>query len=444
VRGHKRNFQMKKDIPVVAIVGRPNVGKSTLFNRMAGRRKAIVHSLPGVTRDRLYTDVDWSGRCLRIIDTGGIGTESSDDMHKLIERQAGFAIKEAEGIIFVCDGKQGITGVDEKIFEKLRGTNKKIFIAVNKIDTVDKQPLTGDFYKFGLEVFPISASHGIGIGELLDNIVSVMDSSYPKTKIKPVSVAIVGTPNVGKSSFINALLNEERVIVHSTPGTTRDSVDIIFGYKKNQVILIDTAGLRKISRLKESADLFSIIRTKENITRADAIILIIDAQRGILAEELHIAALVCKENKPLVICINKWDLMEDVKPQQFESSIRKKTSFLDFAPIVFISAKQGWNITDAVDKILYAYKCLFLKIDEERLKSTIEFAVSRRLPPVVGGERIFIEGVKQIKTDKPGIRLVMSTTPPKAKIPPDYLQYLKKCFQKIIGRCGVRVEIIKK
>lgn len=432
----------EKNIPVVAIIGKQNVGKSTLFNRIIGRRKAIVHSLPGVTRDRLYADIQWSGCWFRVVDTGGIGTETTtDQIYKAVEKQTDFAIKEADLIVFLCDGQQGFTVVDEKILDNLRKTGKKILLVVNKIDTLEKETLLSDFYKFGIDVFPVSATHGLGTGELLDKIVSFNRYIKSKEQRNIIHIAIVGTPNVGKSSFVNALLNEERVLVHHTPGTTRDSVDINFEYKDKQIVLVDTAGIRKISRLKESADLFSIIRTKDNIKKAGAVILILDALRGLASEELHIINLVCEQYKPLVICVNKWDIIKDIKKSEYENSIRKKAPFIDFIPVLFISAKQRWNIDSAIDKILHAYDSLFLRLDQEKLRRTLKVIVSRRPPPVVNTQRIFIKDVRQVDIGKPGIKIKLDMDT-RVKIPSNYLQYLKRYFQKLVREKGVAVRII--
>ena len=317
--------------PVVAIVGRPNVGKSTLFNRLAGARKAIVEDIPGVTRDRLYDSTDWAGREFIIIDTGGIRFDEEDLFAREVKLQAELAIEEADVIIFVVDTKDGITHEDEQVAELLRKSNRPVVLAANKVENFHKQLEYYEFYNLGLgDPIPISAMHGMNTDELLDAVISKFGppSQYAEDP-DAVKIAIVGRPNVGKSSLVNALLGEERVIVSDVPGTTRDAIDTPFRYNGKDYILIDTAGIRKKSRIKETTEKYSVIRALRSVDRADVVLIMLNAVDGVTEQDQRIAGYVHEQNKANIIVVNKWDLIEKTGStmNKFDKDIREELKF---------------------------------------------------------------------------------------------------------------------
>ncbi len=328
--------------PVVAIVGRPNVGKSTLFNRLVGRRKAIVEDIPGITRDRIYDNSDWSGRDFVVIDTGGIRFQDEDIFAKEIKWQAQLAIDEADVIIFVLDVKQGITTEDAQVAAILRKSNKPVVLAANKVENFDKQLEYYEFYNLGLgDPIPISAMHGLNINDLLDLVIThfppVKEDVDDEDKIK---IAIVGKPNVGKSSLVNAFLGEERVIVSDIPGTTRDAIDSPFTYDKKEYTLIDTAGIRRKARIKETTERYSVIRAFKSIDRSDVCLIMLDATEKVSEQDQRIAGYVHEQSKPSIIVVNKWDLVEKdgQTMQKYNQDIREDLKFLAYAPIIYVSA----------------------------------------------------------------------------------------------------------
>jgi GTP-binding protein len=328
--------------PIVAIVGRPNVGKSTLFNRLVGGRKAIVADIPGGTRDRLYDSSEWLGREFIIIDTGGIRFDAGELFAREVKLQAELAIDEADVIIFVVDTKEGITHEDEQVAAILRRSKKPVVVAANKVENFDKQLGYFEFYNLGLgEPIPVSAMHGRNTNDLLDAVIALFAplSAY-KEDPDAIKIAIVGRPNVGKSSFVNALLGQERVIVSEVPGTTRDSIDTSLKYGGNQYILIDTAGIRKKSRIKEPTEKYSVIRSLKSIERADVVIVMLDASEGVNEQDQRIAGYVHEQGKASILVVNKWDLVEkdEHTMNKFDKEIREDLKFMAYSPILYISA----------------------------------------------------------------------------------------------------------
>lgn len=335
--------------PVVALVGRPNVGKSTLFNRLSGGRSAIVDDRPGVTRDRLYREVEWDKRIFTLIDTGGLFPDDPA-FKEHIQEQVSVAVEEADVVVFVVDAQVGLTVEDEQVAQGLLKSNKNIIIAANKVDNF-KNPDIYDFYKFGLgDPVAISSLHGLNIDELLDRIVALLPENPAREDDQSIRIAVAGRPNVGKSSLINALLSEKRVIVSDIPGTTRDAIDTAFVKDGRSYVLIDTAGIRKRSRIARGVEYYGVRRAFGAIDRADVIILVLDATEGIVEQDKKIAGYIEESGKGVIILINKWDLAVNVKNrrQVFEKSTRTELSFLMFAPLLFVSALTG----DGLEKIL--------------------------------------------------------------------------------------------
>ena len=331
---------MKK--PIVALVGRPNVGKSTLFNRLSGGRSAIVADRPGVTRDRLYRDVEWDGRTFTLVDTGGLFLED-EQFHEHVEEQVSIAIEDADVIVFVVDAQAGVTVEDKQVAQLLLKSKKKIILAANKVDNFESQDVY-DLYQLGLgDPLPISSLHGLNIDELLDQIISLLPEMETQEEETGIRVAVVGRPNVGKSSLINALLKEKRVIVSDVPGTTRDAIDTKFSIEDRAYTLVDTAGIRRRSRVERGVEYYGVRRALRAIDRADVVLLVLNAEEGIVEQDKKIAGYIEESGKGVIIILNKWDLVADIKNRRhyFENLVREQLSFLSYAPIHYISALTG-------------------------------------------------------------------------------------------------------
>lgn len=350
---------MKKTThPKIAIVGRPNVGKSSLFNRIVGSRKAIVEATSGTTRDRLHADIKWKGKTFTIVDTGGFEESRKGDIARLVLGQLDTAIKEADIIFFVTDVTAGVVHQDIELSERLRKTSKRIYLVVNKADDRSSATKGMEFFELGLgDPYMVSANNGVGIEKLLNDAARPMEKTPPGDEIKPeVKVAIIGRPNVGKSSYLNAILEEERVIVNSTAGTTRDSVDTDFLYKDRIYVLIDTAGIRHNAKITESADFYGNVRARESINRCDVAIVLIDGFEGLKEDDARIIDIIIKAGKALVIAVNKWDLTESVAMSIYEELIIKKMNAAKNFPILFISCKTGRNVMSSLDAIWSAHE----------------------------------------------------------------------------------------
>ncbi len=331
--------------PIVAMVGRPNVGKSTLFNRLAGKRISIVQDTPGVTRDRVYAEAEWLKYNFTMIDTGGIEPERNDIIMQQMRRQANIAIETADVIIFIVDGKEGLTAADHEVATMLRKSKKPVVLVVNKVDSVKEEDNAYEFYNLGIgDPITISASQGLGLGDMLDRVVENFDESiYEQDEDEYVRIAMVGKPNVGKSSLINKLLGEDRVIVSDVAGTTRDAIDSTLETEEGKFILIDTAGLRRKSKVKEEIERYSVVRTYAAIERADVCILMIDAQEGVTEQDEKIIGYAHEMRKAIMVIVNKWDLVEkdDKTLDKFKKELQSKLKFISYAEYLFISAKTG-------------------------------------------------------------------------------------------------------
>lgn len=391
--------------PILAVVGRPNVGKSTFFNRIIGERKAIVEDVPGVTRDRIYAETEWNGREFAIIDTGGIEASTDDPILSQMRDQAVVAMDMADLILFMVDGKEGLTTADIEVGAILRRTGKKVILVVNKIDNPSKMPDTiYDFYELGLgEPIPISSANMLNIGDLLDEIVSGFPDRDYEADEENIKLAIIGKPNVGKSSLVNALTKENRVIVSPIAGTTRDSIDTPFSFEGNDFTLIDTAGLRRRSKVYDSIEKFSVIRAIAAIERCDICILMIDAIEGITEQDKKIAGIAHEAGKGMMIVINKWDLVEKETNtmRDYERKVRAELLFASYAPILFTSVLQGRRIYDILRKAAAIQEIRMRRITTGKLNNLIEDAVMMRQPPSDKGKRLKIYYAAQIGVAPP-------------------------------------------
>ncbi len=391
--------------PIVAIVGRPNVGKSTLFNKLAGKRISIVQDTPGVTRDRIYAEADWLKYNFTIIDTGGIEPENSDIIISQMRRQATMAVETATVIVFIVDGKEGLTGADREVAQMLRKSKKPVVLVVNKIDSLKDEDNAYEFYNLGIgEPIAISSSQGLGLGDMLDRVVSYFDDDkLEDEEDEYIKIAFVGKPNVGKSSLINKLLGEDRVIVSEIPGTTRDAIDSYLDIDQGKFTLIDTAGLRRKSKVKEEIERYSVIRTYTAIERADVCILMLDATHGITDQDEKIIGYAHEMNKAIMVIVNKWDLVEkDTNTMNaFKNQISVNLSFMSYAPYLFISAKTGQRVQKVLEMVKECYANYSKRIKTGVLNDIISKAVMMKEPPVIGTKRLKIYYVTQIGTKAP-------------------------------------------
>ena len=388
-------------LPIVAIVGRPNVGKSTLFNKIAGSRIAIIEDTPGVTRDRLYEEVSYLNKPFYLVDTGGIdlGDEKFNDEIKM---QAEIAINEADVVIFVVDAKDGITSNDLVVRDILRRSNKKIIVAINKMDNKDSYDNIYDFYELGFDNYiPISAIHNTGYIELMDEATSGFKPKDESDEDDRLKIAIIGRPNVGKSSLTNAILNEDRVVVSNVAGTTRDSINTVFKYHDEEFILIDTAGMRKKGKVYESVEKYSLFRSMNSIDKSDICLLVIDAEDGIKEHDKHIAGYAIERGKGLIIVVNKWDAVEDANISEFKKLVRSEFQFATYAPVVFLSALTKKRIHTLMPEVLKVKENISREIKTSVLNEVIEDAYSLNPAPSYKGKRLKIYFVSQTGVKPP-------------------------------------------
>lgn len=430
---------------IVAIIGRPNVGKSTLFNRILGAREAIVHDVSGVTRDRKYADTEWAGKRFTIIDTGGYVPESDDVFERAIREQAEIAIQEADSIVFVLDAVTGVTPLDMELSRILRKIDKPIHCLVNKVDSDKREILTHEFHELGLgDPLPISALAGRGIGDFLDRLTEgfgdVPDVEEEGTALK---IAIIGKPNVGKSSIVNALLGKNRQVVTNVPGTTRDPVDSVLKYHGESFVLVDTAGLRKKKRVAESLEFYSALRTLKSIVRSDVAVVVLDAVRGLDHQDLHIISTALDRNRPSILAVNKWDLVEKDSrtPLEYERVIRDQLGLLDYLPIVFVSALTRQRIAKLLELAKELNAQQHRKIDTSELNEVLLAEIRRTPPSTRGPKEIKIKYVTQVKTRPPVFSFFCNE--PKL-VEETYRRFLMNRIREHFGFSGVPVKVVFK
>ena len=388
-------------LPSVALVGRPNVGKSTLFNKIVGKQVSIIEDSPGITRDRIYQEANYNNKRFYLIDTGGIDA-SKMDFNAEIKMQAEIAIQEADIVVFMVDGKEGITSNDLLVRDILRGADKKVIVAINKIDVKSAQDNLYDFYELGFDTYiPISSIHNTGFIELMDTITmnfKEQEEEYEDTRIK---FSIIGRPNVGKSSLMNALLNEERVVVSNIAGTTRDSIDSVLKYHNEEFIMIDTAGMRKKGKVFESVEKYSLFRSLKAIDRSDICLVVINAEEGIKEHDKHIAGYAIERGKGLIFVVNKWDTVKETTIQEFETQMRAEFQFAPYAPIVYLSALTKKRIHTLMPEILKVKDNIKKEIKTSILNDIIREAYQLNLPPSYKGKRLKIYFVSQTGINPP-------------------------------------------
>lgn len=388
-------------LPVVALVGRPNVGKSTIFNKIVGQKISIIEDTPGVTRDRIYSEATYNNYKFNIIDTGGIDI-SNERFNDNIKVQASIAIDEADIVLFVVDGKEGLTANDFVVRDMLRKAAKKVIVVVNKIDTNKSMENIYDFYELGFDYYiPVSGEHSIGFVELLDTIVSYFKEYDYHDEDTRLKFSVIGRPNVGKSSLINALLNEERVIVSDVAGTTRDAIDTTLKYNGEEFVIIDTAGMRKKGKIYENIEKYSLMRSMKAIDRSDICLLVINAEEGIIEHDKHIAGYVLEKGKGLIIVVNKWDTVSEESIKDYTKKIRNEFQFLSYAPVVFVSALTKKRIHTIMPEVLKVSENIKREIPTSVLNDVITDAYMLNIPPSYKGKRLKIYFTNQSGTKPP-------------------------------------------
>lgn len=428
--------------PVVAVVGRPNVGKSTLFNVLAGEMISIVKDTPGVTRDRIYADVSWLDREFTLIDTGGIEPESKDIILSQMREQAQIAIDTADVIIFITDVRQGLVDADSKVADMLRRSKKPIVLAVNKVDNFDKfMPDVYEFYNLGIgDPMPISAASRLGIGDMLDEVIKYFpEKSTEEGDDERPRVAIVGKPNVGKSSIINKLLGEQRVIVSDIAGTTRDAIDTNIVHDGKEYVFIDTAGLRRKNKIKEELERYSIIRTVTAVERADVVLVVIDATEGVTEQDAKIAGIAHERGKGVVIVVNKWDAIEknDRTMREYESEVRRVLAFMPYAEIMYVSAETGQRLSKLYDVIDMVIENQSLRVATGVLNEIIMEATAMQQPPSDKGKRLKIFYSTQVAIKPPTFVIFVND---KELMHFSYLRYLENKIREAFGFRGTSLK----
>ena len=426
---------------VVAIIGSPNVGKSTIFNRIIGRRRSIIDDQPGVTRDRLYETASWLDRDFRLVDTGGIEI-ANRPFQEQIRMQAQLAIDEADVVVFVTDAKKGVTNDDRLVAKMLYKTNKPVILAVNKVDNRDMLYNIHDFYSLGLgEPIPTSGEHGIGIGDILDKIVKVLPQKEDVVYDDAITFSIIGRPNVGKSSLMNAILGESRSIVSNIVGTTRDSVDSSFEHDGQQYVVIDTAGLKKRGKVYEAVDKYSVLRALGAIDRSEIVLFVINAKEGIIEQDKHVVGYAVEKKKAIIIVVNKWDLIEKNQNTmaEFEKKVRKEFKFLEYAPVLFTSAITKSRVHLIFDQLQQVHLAYDTHLSTSLLNDVIQDAQTMNEAPDFNGGRLKIYFVNQANTCPPTFVLFVNN-PKYAHF--SYLRYIENRLRESFNLSGTPIDIV--
>lgn len=429
--------------PLVAIIGRPNVGKSTLFNRLTGSRKSIVGDEPGITRDRIYGDVEWKSKKFELVDTGGIVPDDEAIIPANIFKQASFAIDSAQAIVWVVDARAGVTPLDEEISVFLRNIGKPVFIAANKSESRKVEEEAAEFYKFGFEITPLSAEHGTSVGDLLDEVFSALefDEDVEEEEHEEIRLAIIGRPNVGKSSLLNKILGEERVIVSPIAGTTRDAIDTDLMVDGQKFQIIDTAGIRRKGKTTEMAEKLSVVMAKKALERADVAILVIDAEEGVTALDANIGGYAVDSGCSVIIVVNKWDALEEKETNtvyEFERDLRRQMKFLDWAPMVTISALSGQRVSKILPLVVQANEARNLRIPTSQLNKFFEESISQPKggtapAPVKGGvSRLKVQYITQGGM-RPPLFILFTSGGSKAGLHFSYMRYIENRLRDAFG-----------
>jgi GTP-binding protein len=446
-----RTQSSQRKYPIVAIVGRPNVGKSTLFNRLIGERKAIVDDLPGVTRDRNYGEAEWAGRRYLLVDTGGL--DSADGgLAENVQAQSRLAVAEADAVIFLFDGKEGLNPLDREAVDELRKADKAIFFAVNKLDSRQRADNLYEFYALGIDgLYSISAEHGLGIPDLLDDVVRRFPASAEnddeeelsgQETVGPLRVAVIGRPNVGKSTLVNRLLGFERSVVHSRPGTTRDSLDTPFELSGEACTLVDTAGIRRKARIDDRIERFSVNRSLRAVDRGDLIVHLIDGPEGVTDQDAQILSYAVQRGKALLLAVNKWDLVSkgEAGVEKYRDEIRYRLPYLEFAPIVFISAATGYGVRKLLETALRVVKAYRRKVSTSSLNQALQKIVRAHAAPLSHGKPVKFYYGTQTGTEPPTFALFVNV--PRA-VSESYRKYLTNQLRQVLefGPAPIRLHL---
>ena len=427
--------------PVIALIGRPNVGKSTLFNQITKSRNALVADLPGLTRDRQYGDATFENKSFIVVDTGGIG-ESEQGIDAYMAEQSRTAIEEADIILFIVDARAGLLASDEQIASDLRSLGKKIHLVANKIDGVHAEAAVSEFFKLGFgEPHHVAASHGRGVHQLLEDVLAELPEDVPldeEHQAPGLRLAVIGRPNVGKSTLVNRLLGEDRVVVFDMPGTTRDSIYIPFERQGKQYTLIDTAGVRRRGRIDEMIEKFSVVKTLQAMKDAHVVVLVIDAREGIVEQDLHLLGFALEAGRAVVIAINKWDGMSDYDRTQVKEAMERRFDFVPWVKIHLISALHGTGVGDLYPSIHRAYDSAMLKVPTHRLTQILEDAISQHQPPMVSGRRVKLRYAHMGGQNPPVIVIHGNQT---EHVPAEYRRYLENVFRKVFKLQGTPIQI---
>jgi len=428
--------------PIIAIVGRTNVGKSTLLNRLAGKRLAVVADLPGTTRDRFFAPISWQERELTLIDTGGWQAKPQSLLEQKVIQQVGVAVAQADVIIFLVDARDGVIAADEEVADILRVTNKPVILAVNKVDSAKQANQVADFHHLGMgKPIAISAYHNRGISELMDAVLDTLPPQPPTSLIEPggAKLAIVGRPNVGKSTLLNALLGDERAIVHEAPGTTRDSLDAAVCRDDKEFLLIDTAGIKRRGRVGGGVDYYSLIRALQAINRCDVALLLIDASEFITAQDMHIAGYIVEVGRGIILVVNKWDLVPRTQRQEFKRYMEQRLKFISYAPIVYISAELRQNINEVLPQAWQVWQERQKRLTQPEVNMVIKEAVSSHPPPRVGSRQLRVVRAYQDES-RPATFILRVNDPQLVHF--SYQRYLENKFRHNFGFRGAPLHLI--
>jgi GTPase len=428
--------------PIVAIVGRPNVGKSTLFNRLLGERVAIVEDRPGITRDRVYGHSEWSGREFTVVDTGGLGLGDEDPFGVHIQQQAETAIAEADLILLLVDTREGLTPGDEDVAEVFRASGRPILLVANKADNPRQEANAHEFYRLGLgDVFAVSSHSGRGVGDLLDEVVERLPPPEAQEEEEDrIRVAIVGRPNVGKSSLLNAILGEERVIVSPLAGTTRDAVDVPFEYLEHRFTLVDTAGIRRAGKIQGSVEFYTVLRAERALERADVAVLVVDSHAGLVDGDKRVGGLADEAGRGCVIFVNKWDLIAGMSPREFGTIVRNEMPFMSWAPIVVGSAAEGRGLEDLLDTCVDVANNHAMRVATGELNRVVREAVDRR-PYTRRGREFKVYYATQVAVKPPTFALFVNDP---EIVHETYMRYLENQFRAAFGFSGTPIRLLNR
>jgi len=428
-------------VPIIAIVGRANVGKSTLLNRLAGKRLAVVDDLPGITRDRVFASTSWHERDLILVDTAGWQAKPQAGLSEAVNQQVELAIDQADAIIFLADAREGLISADEEIADMLHATSKPVVLVINKVDSVGQDNLVADFYRMGISIIiSISAYHNRGIDELMDAVLTVLPpSASGSVESANAKLAIVGRPNVGKSTLLNALLRDERAVVHEAPGTTRDAIDAMLCWNDKKIQLIDTAGIRRHSRACTGVDYYSLIRSLQAISRCDVTLLLVDASEFITAHDMHIAGYIMEAGKGMVLVINKWDVIPEEQRKEFKWHIKQRINFMSYVPAIYISAKLGQNVNKVLPQAWHVWQESQKRYANAVIDMAVKQAVNSHPPPHIGSRQLRITKAYQDER-KPASFVLKVNDPSLASF--SYRRYLDNKLRQKFDFCGSPLRLI--